>query len=628
MARPSFIVLWIFITAFVVCPLYAQNTGLLSQPIIHGEVNGMKVMAQGDAVAFMASRYYSMELDGKACARDLHCTMQKNRTEVVVLNPEGILIIDSPSKELPSNVTITESLYPVFTEVIRLSSTAIEPTPTHVPLEFPQPTATLHTGNDAVDKTPGILLVSSPLMTWLAETTTTVSHSRQAMDSGESLTPIIEPTPTQQKTMLTTITEEEDELLRKLTSTSAMPMPTLTPTLLENRLWVDGVVRLEIETDILTIKPSSSGQYGTSTSASGSFTFTVKQVPTEAGTKAEKTTSNEGKTSSSEMQVGATSVAPLESPVITVENKQASEEDIKALLADMDNLDLPDLPAELMASQDSKVREKPEAAAQAPMTREELQERLTLAIKSGNAGLMASAAEDILRSWESTIDLGAERTHLLKPDLVPDKPASELTYEEMRKMIERMGDDSHDLVMTNREDLLVEMEISKEAGCIGLLQDRFEEDAWELVNLSSWRTVPEYTADEKRRLLAKDKIDGYGAIETLEETAKRIAKLNKMTDAEIHKKYNDLEIHHAMKVDAGLVRFPHLTYSLGRFLLHDYSAQEKRAIIFEYHKHFPDGTDELVFKAKWRKASDLDVHRAYSDEIIRKMKEAYTQTQQ
>ncbi len=44
------------------------------------------------------------------------------------------------------------------------------------------------------------------------------------MDSDESLSPIIEPTPTQQRVMLTTITEEEDELLRSLTSTSTLPM--------------------------------------------------------------------------------------------------------------------------------------------------------------------------------------------------------------------------------------------------------------------------------------------------------------------------------------------------------------------------------------------------------------------
>ena len=281
MVRLSFTGIWILIAALLVRGSYAQSTdSLLSQPIIHGEVNGMKVVAQGDAVVFMASKRYMMALDEEACARDLHCTLQKNRTEAVVLNPEGLWIYDSPPKQLPDNVIITEPLFPVSTEMDRLSNTAIEPTPTHIPLEFPQPTATLHTGNEVVDKTPGILLVSSPVMTWLAETVTTVSHSRQAMDSDESLSPIIEPTPTQQKVMLTTITEEEDELLRKLTSTSTMPMPTSTPALVENRLWEDGSIWLEMDTDILTIKPSPSGHYGSRSETTHSFTFSVKQVPT------------------------------------------------------------------------------------------------------------------------------------------------------------------------------------------------------------------------------------------------------------------------------------------------------------------------------------------------------------
>ena len=209
---------------------HAQNTEALSAPPeIYGEINGMKVMAQGDAVAFMASRPYEMNLDEKACARDLHCTLQKNKTEAVVLNPEGIWIFDRPSKQLPDNAIVTEPLYPVSTEMDRLSSSAIKLSPTHIPLEFPQPSATLHTGNELIDKTPGILMVSSPVMEWLAETVTAVSYSKQALDLGEPLSSIIEPTPTQQKAMLTTITEEEDELLKKLTSTSIIPMPTPTP---------------------------------------------------------------------------------------------------------------------------------------------------------------------------------------------------------------------------------------------------------------------------------------------------------------------------------------------------------------------------------------------------------------
>ena len=304
--------------ALLAQPSRAQNTEALSAPPeIHGEINGMKVMAQGDAVAFMASRQYEMNLDEEACSRDLHCTLQKNKTEAVVLNPEGIWIFDSPSKQLPSNVTITESLYPVSTEVIRLPSTAIEPTSTYIPLELPQPTATVHTGNEVVDKAPGILLVSSPVMTWLAETVTAVSYSKQAMGFDETLSPIIEPTPTQQKTMLTTITEEEDELLRKLTSTSAMPMPTPTPTLVENRLWEDGSVRLKIETDILTIKPSPSEQGNSGTTRS--FTFSMKQVPTVIA----DTTSGNQETSSTAS--GSTSTDSPQASNLPVSTNQGVE---------------------------------------------------------------------------------------------------------------------------------------------------------------------------------------------------------------------------------------------------------------------------------------------------------------
>ncbi len=291
----------------------AQNLEIQSgQPVIYGEINGMKIMAQGDAVAFMAASHYAMKLDEEACARDLHCAMQKNRTETVVLNPEGIWIFDTPPKQLPDNVIVTEPLYPVSPEVDRLFSTAIEPTPTHIPLEFPQPTATLHTGNEVVDKTPGILLVSTPVREWLAETVTTVSHSRQAMDSDESLSPIIEPTPTQQKAMLTTITEEEDELLRKLTSTSTMPMPTTTPTGVENRLWEDGSIRLEMDTDILTIKPSPGGQYQSSSQTTQSLSFTVKKAPSVTGDRAESTISEN------------TEAASTATNSITAESLQAS----------------------------------------------------------------------------------------------------------------------------------------------------------------------------------------------------------------------------------------------------------------------------------------------------------------
>ena len=629
MALPPFIHLWIFITALLVQVLYAQNIDVLaSQPVIHGEINGMKVMAQGDAVAFFAAGKPSLLLGDEECAHDLSCTMQKNRTEAVVFNPEGVWLFETPKMYAPENVTITEPLSPVSTEQFFSAGTFIKPTPIHIPLAFPQPTATLHTGNEVVDKTPGILLVSSLVREWLAETISTSSlvEEMPTGNAAETLSPIIEPTPLQQRIMLTTISQEEDELIRKLTSTATTPVPTPVPTLVVNRMWEDGLIRLEVGADILTIKPSPSGQYDSSETTS-SFTFSVKQVPTETGDPVKTTGANESEASTSEMQAGATAGLLEETPVASSEAKEAAEEEISALLANMEKLDFPESPSAELALEESEVRQKTETATQKQMTREGLQKLMTRAIDEGNTEMIIGVAEDILRCWESTINW-EERTHLLRPDLAVSKPASELTYEEMRRMIERMGDDSYGFFSnTNKASLLALLNTCKEDDSLEYMQMKFEKDAPELISLSRWRTVPEYTADEKRKLLAKDKIDGYGVIETLIKTAERIAKLNKMTDVEIHNKYSDLDIHEAMKVDAGLVR-PPLTFSLGRFLLHDYSAEEKKVIVIEHHRLFPDGADTPTFSKPLDKVTDLEVHRVYSDEWIRKMKEECTQKQQ
>ena len=48
------------------------------QPVIHGEANGMTVVAQNDTVAYVASKTPSPLLDKPACYSDLHCVMRKN----------------------------------------------------------------------------------------------------------------------------------------------------------------------------------------------------------------------------------------------------------------------------------------------------------------------------------------------------------------------------------------------------------------------------------------------------------------------------------------------------------------------------------------------------------------------
>ncbi len=553
MARLFFIVLWMFITALLAHPLYAQNTEVLSsQPMIHGEINGMKVMAQGDAVAFMASKRYTMALDEEACARDLHCTLQKNRTEAVVLNPEGIWIFDTPPKQLPDNVNVTEPLYPVSTEVVKLSGTAIKPTPTHIPLEFPQPTATLHTGNEVVDKTPGILLVSSPVMTWLAETVTTVSHSRQAMDSDESLSPIIEPTPTQQKVMLTTITEEEDELLRKLTSTSTMPTPT--PTLVENRLWEGGSIWLEIETDILTIQPSPSGQYGVSM-RTNSFSFTTRQVSVSKS-------SDEGGKSSKDEQTTTHS------------------DSIKSQIPQMTNLpESRSLTMETAAATGSSIDNKPKP-------------RIIVTGIGIDPEKAKAAAEQRFHDFMTR---------------------NQLTIDDLKKLVKRCAPEKqyHHLGLTiGREPILKLLDENSFAYLSYYVED-FEE----------WLSIPEYTAAQKRKLLAKlrkkrDWSTHQIVLETPQETAERVAEINQMSDEEIHRKYHDWLIHEGMMIDSRQQK--PASYTIWGQYVEDYTAQEKREILYRHFLLYPKTyCDESAYRFLWNQATDDYVHEQYSDDKIR-----------
>ena len=326
MALPPFIHIWIFITALLVQSLYAQHIDVLApQPVIHGEINGMKVVAQGDAVAFFAAGKPSLLLGDEECAHDLNCTMQTNRTEAVVLNPEGVWLFETPKMYAPENVTITEPLSPVSTEQFFSAGTFIKPTPIHIPLAFPQPTATPHTGNEVVDKTPGILLVSSPVREWLAETISTsgLAEEMPTRSAAETLSPIIEPSPTQQRVMLTTISQVEDELIRKLTSTATSPMPTPVPTLVENRIWGDGSIRLEVGADILTIKPSPSGQYGGNTETTSSFTFTVKQVPTSTEDGTKNTSAENRQATSTEIATSSPKETTLPDTIETTEGQNS-----------------------------------------------------------------------------------------------------------------------------------------------------------------------------------------------------------------------------------------------------------------------------------------------------------------
>ena len=418
------------------------------EPTFNGIINsGMNVTVQGDTAVYSVREEASPWLGKDQCDRNLYCAMQKNNIEAIVLKPTDLWIIGNASRQIEEQAMCSEPQNPAPEDNRTAFSVIVKPTFLHIPLPVPLPTATVQTGIEAIDKTPGIALVSSPIMEWLAETVAFVSYTRQTQADGtlpvtsmiqlnatlpqvqgqatvvendvveisqfvtawagivptpvpvvlennlhsggwawfengfdllvihrdlgkpdksyteptgfftltfqsfsatpssqgtpssssgeptqsdrvlptsviptpvpnatpppqapqpiggperiepegnDNLLPIIEPSQTQKKEMLTTITEEQDELLRKLTSTSTTPMPTPMPTGVENRMWEDGSIRLEIATDILTIKPSPSRQYGDSSETISSVSFSVKQVPTvtEISTSGNRETSS------------------------------------------------------------------------------------------------------------------------------------------------------------------------------------------------------------------------------------------------------------------------------------------------------------------------------------------------
>ena len=581
MALPPFIHIWIFIAALMAQVLYAQNIDVLaSQPVIHGEINGMKVMAQGDAVAFFVAGKKSPLFDNEECAHDLSCTMQKNRTEAVVFNPEGVWLFETPKMYAPENVTITEPLSPVSTEQFFSAGTFIKPTPIHIPLAFPQPTATLHTGNEVVDKTPGILLVSTSIREWLAATISTsgLVEEMPSRSADETLSPIIEPTPTQQKVMLTTISLEEGELLRKLTSTTT-PVPTPVPTLAVNRMWEDGLIRLEIETDILSIKPSPSGQYGSSSETSHSFTFSVKQVPTVT----------EGSTS------GNREASSTASGSTTTDSQQANPP--------------PALKGEKTSAHCDSIKSQPPKMTNVPKSE---------SLRQESAAATGSSIENEHkhRIIVTGLSIDKEKAKAVAEQEFHDFMArNQLTIDDLKKLVKRCAPEKEyhvcGLSTMGRKPILKL-----------LAENRFASLSRYVDIFETWLSIPEYTADQKHKLLAKlrkkeewKNLRVKLVLETPQETAERVAAINQMTDEEIHREYHDELIHKGMMVDSRKENRP---YGIWRQYIEDYTAQEKREILYRHFRLYPKPyCDENAYRFLWDGATDDYVHEHYSDDKIR-----------
>ncbi len=258
-----------------------------SLPLIQGKLNGMEVIARGDSVAFYAGKAPTLMTDPN-CLEDLHCTMHKNHTQAVLLNPRGVLIVQQRAEKSQYFENSTSNLLPLLSlntlkdpgtassESLFIPTGQIEPTPTM---------PTLYTGIPVIDQTPGVSWINSETMKLLAETVQMMNLLETSNSSDDELTPIL-PSPTDSVNVLTTITTEEDELLRRLTSTPAIPVRAE-----DSRYFMEEEeFLLETDLDILKIRPSPS-QLNSSGTETASFTFTVKQMGTATGGGTESTSS-------------------------------------------------------------------------------------------------------------------------------------------------------------------------------------------------------------------------------------------------------------------------------------------------------------------------------------------------
>ena len=321
MAHSSFIWFLSVLAALMMRVSCAQDSGSLPAPLplIYGEINGMKVVVQGDTAAFFAGTAKPLEtlwMDNDQGSARLHNTLQENRLEAVVLSPKGLLLIPQPDHPdiqeyshtssvvfhplpLDTPEPVTKQMNPSGPTVLFISTQQIDPTPA---------IATFYTGNPVVDQTSGLRWISSEIMTLTAETIETIPLLRTST-SPVCEDPVPRPSPTDSVKVLTTITRENNELSQRLTSTSTIPTPTPTNTFFDHDPQEDEEeIWLETEWDILKIRPSPASRYGDKSSTGGSLTFTVKQVPMSSGSASGSTSSN------SESSSGTPGSATTESP--------------------------------------------------------------------------------------------------------------------------------------------------------------------------------------------------------------------------------------------------------------------------------------------------------------------------
>lgn len=245
------------------------------QPVIYGDINGMKAAALGDMAVFFAGKR-SVRMD-ESCADDLNCILQKHRIGAVAVNKEGMLLIPQRSTEpekltgdngnfiFPSRTLNTQDIAPTRTQAVFLSprQSELSPAPSSV---------TFYTGHPVVDQTSGLAFINSETMNLLATTITTMNLLSASGRLRESIAQT-EPTSARTDSVFPTVTVEAEEISGLLVPTGSAVIEKEDELELRQE---QSAVRLEGSSEILEIRPAPTST-GTVTSHR-QWTFTVKEV--------------------------------------------------------------------------------------------------------------------------------------------------------------------------------------------------------------------------------------------------------------------------------------------------------------------------------------------------------------
>ena len=252
---------------------FTQNVGSL--PIIQGEINDVKAIAQGEMAFFFPGK--APALSRENCTENLNCALHRHGIEVLAISPEGIMLV--PQRTVTSveeKKGISRSIFPSHTLFVSTQQNEQSPA-----------LATLQTGHSVVDRTPALAFLNSETISQLAHTIETIDLTLTSDRTRKHFTEVI-PTSTDSIAVFPTVTTEAGGLSGLITTLGAIPTQAVIEDDPEMSLCEDSkAIRLEMESGDLVIRPTPSKPYDCNSKTSYSLSYYVRQAGT---TQASETT--------------------------------------------------------------------------------------------------------------------------------------------------------------------------------------------------------------------------------------------------------------------------------------------------------------------------------------------------